>query len=78
MRSFTFTADIYLSLFETYNNTIWPTQVVAYGLGILAVVMTLRPLAVGAASPSPFCPPGCRVHPLRYVGCAHGIWDSSK
>ena len=45
MRSFPFTADIYLSLFETYNSTIWPAQVVAYGLGILAVFLTLRPLA---------------------------------
>ena len=47
MRSFPFTADVYLSLFETYNSTIWPAQVVAYGLGILAVFLTLRPLAAG-------------------------------
>src|SRR5262245_30393818 len=47
MRSFPFTADIYLSLFETYNSTIWPAQAVAYGLGILAVFLTLRPLAAG-------------------------------
>lgn len=47
MRSFPFTADAYLSLFETYNGTIWPAQVVAYGLGILAVFLTLRPLAAG-------------------------------
>ena len=47
MRSFPFTADVYLSLFDTYNSTIWPAQVVAYGLGILAVFLALRPLAVG-------------------------------
>ena len=47
MRSFPFTADVYLSLFDTYNSTIWPAQVVAYGLGILAVFLTLRPLAAG-------------------------------
>jgi uncharacterized protein DUF6064 len=47
MRSFPFTADSYLSLFEAYNSTIWPAQVVAYGLGILAVFLTLRPLAAG-------------------------------
>src|SRR4029077_3052899 len=45
MRSFPFTADIYFSLFEAYNSSIWPAQVVAYGLGILAVFLTLRPLA---------------------------------
>ena len=47
MRSFPFTADTYLSLFETYNGTIWPAQVVAYGLGIIAVFLTLRPLMAG-------------------------------
>jgi hypothetical protein len=47
VRSFPFTAEIYLSLFETYNSTIWPAQVIAYGLGILAVFLTLRPLAAG-------------------------------
>ena len=56
MRSFPFTADIYLSLFESYNSTIWPAQAVAYGLGILALFLTLRPLAAVDASPSPFCP----------------------
>lgn len=47
LRSFPFTADSYLSLFEAYNSTIWPAQVVAYGLGILAVLLALRPLAQG-------------------------------
>jgi hypothetical protein len=47
MRSFPFTADIYLSLFETYNSMIWPAQVVAYALGICAVFLMLRPLAAG-------------------------------
>jgi hypothetical protein len=48
MRSFPFTADAYLSLFETYNATIWPAQVVAYGLGILAVLLVLRPVTGGS------------------------------
>lgn len=47
LRSFPFTAESYLSLFETYNSTIWPAQAVAYGLGILAVLVALRPLAAG-------------------------------
>jgi hypothetical protein len=47
MRSFPFTSDVYSSLFETYPSTIWPAQLVAYGLGILAVVLALRPLAAG-------------------------------
>jgi hypothetical protein len=47
VRSFPFTAETYLSLFETYNDTIWPAQLVAYGLGVLALFLALRPLAVG-------------------------------
>jgi hypothetical protein len=47
LRSFPFTAESYLSLFETYNSTIWPAQVIAYGLGILAVLLAVRPLAAG-------------------------------
>jgi hypothetical protein len=47
LRSFPFTAETYLSLFETYNGTIWPAQVVACGLGILAVLLALRPPAGG-------------------------------
>lgn len=47
LRSFPFTADTYLSLFETYNGAIWPAQVVAYGLGILAVVLALRSSPAG-------------------------------
>ena len=47
MRSFPFTADVYFSLFETYNSAIWPAQLVAYVLGIVAVFLALRPLAAG-------------------------------
>jgi uncharacterized protein DUF6064 len=50
MRSFPFTADTYLSLFETYNGAIWPAQVVAYALGILSVLLTLRPPTAGGRS----------------------------
>lgn len=47
MRSFPFTADVYYSLFETYNSAIWPAQLFAYGLGIAAVILTLRAQAAG-------------------------------
>jgi Family of unknown function (DUF6064) len=47
MRSFPFTADVFFSLFETYNSAIWPAQLVAYGLGIVAVFLALRPPAKG-------------------------------
>lgn len=48
MRSFPFTADVYFSLFETYNSSIWPAQLVAYGLGTFALALALWPLAAGS------------------------------
>ena len=45
MRSLPFTADVFLSLFETYNRAIWPAQVVAYVLGIAVLLLALRPMA---------------------------------
>ena len=42
-----FTAEVFFSVFEQYNRAIWPAQIVAYGLGILAVLLTLRPVRGG-------------------------------
>jgi len=47
MRSFPFTAEVYFSLFETYNRAIWPAQLVAYALGIAIVFLALRPTPAG-------------------------------
>ena len=44
LRSFPFTAETYFSLFETYNEAIWPAQIVAYVLGIAVVLLALRPM----------------------------------
>ena len=53
LRSFPFTADTYLSLFETYNGTIWPAQVLAYGLGIVALFLALSCPSFGYGTASP-------------------------
>jgi hypothetical protein len=45
MRSLPFTPDVYFSQLEAYNRAIWPAQLVAYGLGIAAVLLALRPVA---------------------------------
>lgn len=37
-----FTADDFLAVFAAYNRAIWPAQVTAYVLGVLAVVLALR------------------------------------
>jgi hypothetical protein len=47
MRSFPFTAEVYYSLFETYNRAIWPAQLIAYALGIAVVFLALRPIPAG-------------------------------
>jgi hypothetical protein len=47
LRSFPFTAEAYYSLFEAYNATIWPAQLVAYALGLVVVLLALRPVAAG-------------------------------
>jgi hypothetical protein len=44
IRSFPFTGETYFSLFEAYNDTIWPAQIVAYLLGIAVLVLALRPI----------------------------------
>src|SRR6187399_396436 len=47
LRSFPFTAESYFFLFETYNDTIWPAQIVAYVLGIAVVLLAQWPMPAG-------------------------------
>ncbi len=42
-----FTAEVFFSVFEQYNRAIWPAQIIAYGLGLAAVLLTLRPVPGG-------------------------------
>ena len=37
-----FTREQFLGMFEAYNHTIWPVQILAYVLGITAVALVLR------------------------------------
>lgn len=39
-----FTTEVFFSVFEQYNRAIWPVQIVAYGLGLAAVLLTFRPV----------------------------------
>lgn len=38
-----FTVDQFLEVFREYNTAVWPAQILAYVLGLLAVFMTMRP-----------------------------------
>jgi len=37
-----FTVEQFFSVFERYNSAIWPAQIVAYVLGVIAVVIAIR------------------------------------
>ena len=39
-----FTTEVFFSNFAQYNAAIWPAQVVAYGLGLLALLLAMRPI----------------------------------
>jgi hypothetical protein len=43
-----FTVEDLLGVFETYNQAIWPMQIVAYVLGVLAVLLAARHTAVSS------------------------------
>src|SRR4029453_8389693 len=47
LRSFPFTAESYFSLFETYNDTIWPAQIVAYFLALAVGSLPTRRMPAG-------------------------------
>ena len=37
-----FTAEQFLAVFVQYNEAIWPAQIFAYGLGLIAIILALR------------------------------------
>jgi hypothetical protein len=43
-----FTAEQFFDVFQMYNTAIWPAQLVAYVLGIVALGMALRPSSVSS------------------------------
>ena len=43
-----FTIEQFLGVFERYNQAIWPAQLVAYALGVTAVVLAVRPVRYAA------------------------------
>ena len=38
-----YTTEVYLSVFAQYNAAIWPAQIIATALGVLVVLLSLRP-----------------------------------
>ncbi len=43
MRFIPFSRDVFLRLFEIYNAAIWPAQIAAYALCVLALLLALKP-----------------------------------
>jgi len=44
-----FSPEVFFALFEEYNLAIWPAQLVAYGLGLLALALVFKPSVSGSA-----------------------------
>lgn len=42
-----FTSEVLFALFEDYNLGIWPAQIIAYMIGLLALVLVFRPSVAG-------------------------------
>jgi len=42
-----FSADVLFSSFEHYNRDVWPAHILACGLALAAVLLTLRPVRLG-------------------------------
>jgi hypothetical protein len=43
-----FTLDDLLGVFETYNQAVWPMQIIAYVLGVVAVLLVVRKTALSS------------------------------
>jgi hypothetical protein len=43
-----FTRDAFLAMFGRYNEAVWPVQILAYTLAILAVVLSIKPFLRGS------------------------------
>ena len=74
-----FTREQFLAVFATYNETVWPLQVVAYLLGLLMVVFILWPseqrsrvIATGLAAMWLWT--GVAYHGMHFSAISNGAW----
>jgi predicted tellurium resistance membrane protein TerC len=42
-QSLPFTREAFIAMFATYNEAIWPLQILAYALAIVSVVLAIKP-----------------------------------
>lgn len=68
-----FSTEALLRLFAQYNAAIWPAQIVAYGLGLAAVLLALRPSAgsdrlIGAILAAAWIWTGAVFHMMYFAG----------
>jgi Family of unknown function (DUF6064) len=67
-----FTADVLFSSFGQYNRALWPLPVLAWGLGVAAIALALRPsrhgdLAIGALLAMAWLWTGIGYHVLHFA-----------
>ena len=74
-----FTREQFLAVFAAYNETIWPAQVLAYLLGLLMVVLIIRPSArssrwVAAGLAAMWLWTGVAYHGMNFSTISAGAW----
>ena len=74
-----FTREQFLAVFVTYNETVWPVQVLAYLLGLLMVVLIIRPSAqrsrvVAAGLAAMWLWTGVAYHGMNFSTISNGAW----
>lgn len=78
-RYIAFSRDAFLGVFETYNEAIWPAQVAAYALCLLAVLLALRPWpgsgrAIAALLAAAWIWNGVAYHMLQFAKINWAAW----
>lgn len=74
-----FTRAQFLAVFVAYNEVVWPAQVLAYLLGLLMVVLILRPSAqssrwVAAGLAAMWLWTGVGYHGMHFSTISNGAW----
>ena len=74
-----FTREQFLAVFVTYNETVWPAQVLAYLLGLLMVVAIIRPSTqrsrwVAAGLAAMWLWTGVAYHAMHFSVISNGAW----
>lgn len=74
-----FTREQFLAIFVAYNEAVWPVQVLAYLLGLLMIVLVIRPSAgrsrvIAAGLAAMWLWTGVAYHGMSFSAISNGAW----